>query len=63
MGLSEWTMKRYKNLYPQITSFENLYAAYWAAARGKRSRSDVAAFEYDEKGQGLPPALQYLEGC
>jgi retron-type reverse transcriptase len=38
-------LKTYQNLYPQIHSFENLYLAYKAAARGKRGRPDVAAFE------------------
>ena len=40
-------MKTYKNLYPQICDFINLYRAYRAAARGKRGRPDVAAFEFD----------------
>jgi len=40
-------MKTYKNLYPQIYSFENLYTAYRKARRGKRSRVAVAAFEFD----------------
>ena len=40
-------MKRYKNLYPQITSFENLYQAFKRAARGKRSQPNVATFEFD----------------
>ena len=40
-------MKTYKNLYPQICTFENLFLAYLAAARGKRGRPDVAAFEQD----------------
>jgi RNA-directed DNA polymerase len=38
-------VKTYKNLYHQIRSFSNLYLAYKAAARGKRGRPDVAAFE------------------
>ncbi len=38
-------MKAYRHLYPQVCSFENLYQAYKAAARGKRGRADVAAFE------------------
>jgi retron-type reverse transcriptase len=38
-------MKTYKNLYPQIVSFENLYLAYREAARGKRGQPNVAAFE------------------
>jgi retron-type reverse transcriptase len=40
-------VKTYKNLYPQICDFTNLYRAYRAAARGKRGRPDVAAFEFD----------------
>lgn len=40
-------MKTYKNLYPQICAFENLYTAFRRARRGgKRGRSEVAAFEY-----------------
>ena len=39
-------MKTYKRLYPQITAFENLRRAFKKAARGKRKRGDVAAFEY-----------------
>ena len=38
-------MKTYKNLYPQICSFENLYWSYKAAARGKRGNPRVAEFE------------------
>ena len=38
-------MKTYKNLYPQLCTFENLYLAFCKARRGKRSRRDVAAFE------------------
>jgi retron-type reverse transcriptase len=40
-------MKTHKHLYPLITDFENLRLAFKGAARGKRSRPDVAAFEYD----------------
>ncbi|MBN1147367.1 MAG: group II intron reverse transcriptase domain-containing protein [Anaerolineales bacterium] len=39
-------MKRHKCLYPQIVEFENLRLAFKRAARGKRSRPDVADFEY-----------------
>ncbi|MEN4040867.1 MAG: hypothetical protein ROW39_00875 [Anaerolineaceae bacterium] len=38
-------MKTFKNLYPQITAFENLYLAFKRAARGKRSKPAVAEFE------------------
>ena len=40
-------MKTYKNLYPKITDFENLYHSFKKAARGKRKKSDVAAFEFN----------------
>ncbi len=39
-------MKTYRNLYPSIYAFENLRLAFVHAARGKRSKADVAAFEY-----------------
>ena len=35
-------MHTFKHLYPQITSFENLFTA-----RGKRKKADVAEFEFD----------------
>ncbi len=37
-------MKRVGNLWPQIVSFQNLLGAARDAARGKRSRPDVAWF-------------------
>jgi retron-type reverse transcriptase len=40
-------MKTHKHLYPLVTDFENLRLAFKNAARGKRGRPDVAAFEYD----------------
>ncbi|MFH0995523.1 MAG: reverse transcriptase domain-containing protein [Pseudomonadota bacterium] len=40
-------MKTYKHLYSEITDFENLRIAFKRAARGKRKKSDVAAFEFD----------------
>jgi retron-type reverse transcriptase len=40
-------MKTYKHLYPLITHFDNLHLAFKKAARGKRSRADVAGFEFD----------------
>jgi retron-type reverse transcriptase len=46
-------MKTYKNLYPQIYTFENLYRAYRAARKGKRNRIAVASFEFDMEGQLL----------
>jgi len=38
-------MKTYKNLYPEICSFGNLCIAFYGAARGKRGKAEVAAFE------------------
>jgi RNA-directed DNA polymerase len=40
-------MKTYRNLYPQICSFQNLLSAFWKARRHKSARPDVAAFEFD----------------
>ena len=40
-------MKRYKELYASLCTFENLYLAYRRARRGKRGRPDVAAFEFN----------------
>jgi RNA-directed DNA polymerase len=40
-------MKTYKNLYPQIYNFSNLYQAFRAARKGKRDRVAVASFEFD----------------
>ena len=38
------SLKTYKNLYPQVYSFDNLYTAYRAARRGKRDKGQVSAF-------------------
>jgi len=38
-------MKTYKNLYPQIISFDNLYEAWRKARRGKRYQPAAAQFE------------------
>ncbi len=40
-------MKTYRHLYPQITDFANLYAAFRKARRGKRDRPEVAEFEFN----------------
>ncbi len=37
-------MKTYKNLYPQMCSFDNLYLAYLLAKKGKSGKSTVADF-------------------
>ena len=39
-------MKSHANLWPRVTSFENLYEAFRQARKGKRGRPDVAAFEF-----------------
>jgi len=39
--------KRYRNLWPELVSFENLWLAYLSARRGKRGRPAVAAYELD----------------
>ena len=49
-------MKTYKNLYPKIYDFANLYQAFRAARKSKRNRSAVASFEFD-----LEPNLLALE--
>ncbi|XHR80291.1 MAG: reverse transcriptase domain-containing protein [Gloeotrichia echinulata DVL01] len=40
-------MKRYNNLYPQITDFSNLVLAARQAQRGKRFRENVLRFNYN----------------
>ncbi|HNB51089.1 MAG TPA: hypothetical protein PK530_04070 [Anaerolineales bacterium] len=45
-------MKTYRNLYPQVHTFENLYLAYRKARKGKRSKAPAAAFERVQE-QGL----------
>jgi RNA-directed DNA polymerase len=39
--------RSYGNLYASLTAFENLYAAYRKAAKGKRGHAAVATFEFD----------------
>ena len=40
-------MKTYKNLFPLICTFDNLHRAFRKAAKGKRGKRDVAAFEME----------------
>lgn len=40
-------MKTYRNLYPQVCDWDNLYLAYRKARKGKRGRPPAATFEYD----------------
>jgi hypothetical protein len=46
-------MKTYRNLYPQVCAFENLYRAYRAARKGKRGKDSVAAFEREQERELL----------
>ena len=38
-------------MYARICAFDNLYAAYLAARKGKRSHPDVAAFEFNAEAE------------
>lgn len=40
-------LKTFKQLYPQIYAFDNLYQAFRAARKGKRDRAAVADFEFN----------------
>lgn len=42
--------KTYKNIFPQIYSFEALHSAYLKARRGKRNNPEVQQFEQDLEG-------------
>lgn len=46
MRLYLTAVKSYRNLYPHIYTFSNLYASFHAARRGKRNRAAVAGFEF-----------------
>jgi RNA-directed DNA polymerase len=39
-------MKTYKNLYPKVWAFDNLYLAYRRARKGKRGKVPAATFEF-----------------
>ncbi len=43
--------RTFDGLFPQLTSFQNLYLAYSKASRGKRGQPAVAAFEYRLESQ------------
>jgi retron-type reverse transcriptase len=49
-------VKTYRNLYPQVYDFENLYLAYRKARRGKRGKAPAASFERRQEDELL--ALQ-----
>jgi RNA-directed DNA polymerase len=40
-------MKSYRNLYPQIITWYNLYEAWRKARKGKRGKAPAASFEYN----------------
>lgn len=46
-------MKTYRNLYPQVYDFANLYRAYRAARKGKRGKASVAEFEFEQEQELL----------
>ena len=43
--------KRFYNLYPELTHFDNLYRAFRKASRGKRGQIAVATFEFNLEGE------------
>jgi retron-type reverse transcriptase len=55
-------LKTFKNLYGKVVAFENLHAAYQAAARGKSGRLDCAAFAYNREGKLLALRRELLDG-
>ena len=56
-------MRSYANLWPQVTSFENLWEAFRRARAGKRLRPDVAAFELDLERNLLGLQRELREGA
>ena len=46
-----------------MTSFENLYEAFRRARKGKRTRPDVAAFEFDLERNLLDFQRELLDGA
>ncbi len=56
-------MRRVGGLWPTLVSWRNLYLAAHAAARGKRFRSDVAAFNLDLEGNVARLRRELTEGA
>lgn len=56
-------IKTYRRLYPQVCDFENLYLAYRAARKGKRSKATVAAFEFNQEAELAQLQADLLEKC
>ena len=46
-------MKRLGRIWPQVTSFDNLFSAYLKARKGKQSSPAVAAFSLDLEAELL----------
>ncbi len=55
-------MKTYKNIFPRICAYDNLYFAWRDAARGKRKSPEVAAFEYALTDNLLRLEVELREG-
>ncbi len=55
-------MKSHADLWPRITSFENLYDAFRRARKGKRTRPDVATFEFELESNLLALQRELTEG-
>lgn len=43
--------KRFRNIFQEVATFENLYLALRKAMKGKRGKPSVSAFEYDAENQ------------
>ncbi len=62
-------VKTFRNLYPQVSAYENLHEAWRRAARGKRRTAQVGKFEFrliDEllklEAGRLPAPISCLRG-
>ncbi len=55
-------MKRIGNLWPQLTNFDHLMECARLAARGKRSRPDVAQFLFDLEPNMCALQRELLDG-
>ena len=49
--------------YAEICSFENLYLAYRKARKGKRSKAQVASFEFNQEEELLQLRDELLAGA
>ena len=54
-------MKTYRNLYPKIANFENLYLAYRKARKGKRGKTPAAEFERRQEEELLALEEELIE--